>query len=64
MRFPEEIRADLEGIAKISGLSAADLVRLATVEYLHRARAEGGIKISIVAESRPDYGTKKKGTKP
>ncbi len=59
VRFPEDIRTGLEEIAQTSGLTAADLVRLATIEYINKARTTGSINISIVAESKPEWNAKR-----
>jgi len=64
VRFPDAIREELESIAESSGLTSADLIRLATAEYLRTVKAEGSIKIPLarlgkVAESRAEHGSKK-----
>ena len=63
VRFPEDMRGSLEAIAKTSGLTAADLVRLATIEYINRAKQTGSINIPI-ADPHPGSngnGKKRKG---
>lgn len=60
VRFPVEMRDSLEEIAKASGLTAADLVRLATFEYVNKARETGHIQIPIVAEAHATYGSAKR----
>ena len=66
MRFPDNIRQELEAMAIESGLTAADLIRMATLEYIRNARRDGKIQINFnnnhimrVAESSVVYNVKK-----
>ena len=47
IRFPEDVREQLEEVARRSGLTAADLVRLATIHYLQDAKEKGAISITL-----------------
>jgi hypothetical protein len=66
IRFPNAVREDLEQIARSSGLTAADLIRLATVDYIRRAHEDGSLSIplprlGLVAERAAEpYGAKQK----
>ena len=58
IRLSEETKRRLDAIAERSGLNAADLVRIATQQYLAQIESTGSINISVgVREERAPYGT-------
>lgn len=63
VRFPKDISDQLDEVSRQSGLTAADLVRIATNEYLQNVRKTGSINIpvNVVAEPHAPYGSKKTG---
>jgi len=59
VRFDDDTDARLVNLSQECGLSKADLIRRATVEYLERALREGEINIRL-RETPVSYKTKRK----
>ena len=56
VRFDADMDARLKSLSEQSGISAADLVRRATEEYLTRIEQQGAINIPItIREPRATY---------
>lgn len=60
VRFDPAIDQRLRTLSEETGISAADLVRRATQEYLDKIESAGAITIKISREGRDRHGTSPK----